>query len=102
RLASGLIDGRLHLDAPNIATAAALALADASGSATADISLSHDNETQSAVISATTDDLVFGDVSVRRGNIEARIDDLFGVPAIDGTIEAEGASAGGVDIETLR
>lgn len=102
RFASGLLEGRLRLNAPNIETAAALALIDAGGAATADIRLTRGDGTQSAFVNANLDNIVFGDISVGAGRIEAAVVNLFDVPTINGTIEAADAKAGGVDIETLR
>jgi translocation and assembly module TamB len=102
RLASGLMDGRLQLDAPNIETAAALALVEARGSATADIRLARGDETQSVSIEANFNNFVFGDISVSSGRADAEISDLFNVPVIEGNVAASDASVGGVEIETLE
>ncbi|WP_116652210.1 translocation/assembly module TamB domain-containing protein [Pelagibacterium sediminicola] len=102
RLASGLLEGRIALNAPNIETAAALALVEARGAATANIRLTRGDGTQSAFVSANLDNIVFGDIALRSGRIEGAVVNLFDVPTIDGTVEASGASAGGLDIETLQ
>lgn len=102
RLSSGLIEGRIQLNAPNIETAAALAMIEARGSATANIRLARGEGTQSAFINANLDNIVFGDISLRSGRIEAAIVNLFDVPTINGTVEASDASAGGLDVDTLR
>lgn len=102
REASGLLEGRLQLDAPNIETAAALALIEAGGSASAHVRLSHNEGAQNAFVSAGLQDVTFDGISVRSGSVEATISDLFDVPVIDGAVEAAGVSAGGTEIETLQ
>ncbi|WP_196259771.1 translocation/assembly module TamB domain-containing protein [Pelagibacterium limicola] len=102
RLASGLLEGRLQLDATNIETAAALATVRAQGAAQADIRLTHNEGVQSAVASAQLENFVFDDISVRSGQLQATILDLFGVPTIEGNLEAQDASVAEIDIESIQ
>lgn len=102
RLASGLMDGRLQINAPNIETAGALALVDARGSVTADIRMTPGDGTQTAFVTANLSGVVVDDIAVRSGRVEAAIINLFDVPTINGTVDAAGVAAAGVDIETLN
>ncbi|WP_338608137.1 translocation/assembly module TamB domain-containing protein [Pelagibacterium nitratireducens] len=101
RFANGLLDGRLTLDAPNIETAAALALADASGAANADIILDPEGETQNAEVTASLDAVRFNDITIGSANVEATIADLFGVPVIDGSIDGADIVAAGTNVQTV-
>lgn len=98
----GLFEGTLALDAPDISLAAALALMDATGSAKADIKLSHANGEQHADVSAQVRDLVLDSVRVGAADVQATIDDLFGVPAVDGTVSGQNIVAAGYDVTTLQ
>ncbi|WMT92024.1 translocation/assembly module TamB domain-containing protein [Pelagibacterium sp. H642] len=101
RYADGPLEGRLTLDAPNIETAAALALVEASGSADADIVLTRAAETQEAEITAALEGIVFGDISVGDADARAVVADLFGVPVIDGSVTGSQIVAAGTTVETL-
>lgn len=97
----GLIDGALKVDAADISTVAALFLAEASGALQADISLSHAEGRQNAAVSGNARSLRIGETRLDRAEIEATIADLFGVPAIDGRLAAQGLTAGGVAVSAL-
>jgi len=96
-----LIDGQLSLDAPNIETAAALALVDASGAIHAQIALSSGSDMQSAQIEARLADVRIDDIVIGSASTNARINDLLGVPVIEGDVSGERISAAGIDIDTL-
>lgn len=102
RYASGLLEGRLTLEAPNIETAAALALVEASGSVDADIVLTRSGETQSAALSAGLSNVVFGDIAIGNASAQAEIADLFGVPVIDGTINGSQIAAAGTTVQSAN
>lgn len=99
--ADGLFAGRLNLKSSNLATAAALALVEASGSANASIVLENANGKQSAGIGAALRDLVAMGTRVGSADVKLSLADLFGVPMIDGAINGENISAAGVSIESL-
>ncbi|RDE09430.1 translocation/assembly module TamB domain-containing protein [Pelagibacterium lacus] len=101
RYADGLLEGRVVLDAPNIETAAALALLEARGAAEADIVLDRDGETQSVEARASLSNVVINDISIASAEAEAAVADLFGVPVIDGSIAARGVVAAGTEVETV-
>ena len=98
---AGLFTGELELDAPNVSTAAALALAEASGSVRASIALSIVDERQSATVDASVDGLVHEETRIGAATVRAQVADLFGVPAVEGRIEASRVTAAGIDIVTL-
>ncbi|MFN3549554.1 MAG: translocation/assembly module TamB domain-containing protein [Mesorhizobium sp.] len=97
----GLLNGALDLDAPNVSTAAALALARASGAIRASVDLSVVDDRQSASVDARVDGLVYEDTRIGAATVQARVADLFGVPAVEGRIEASRVTAAGIDIATL-
>ncbi|APH70827.1 translocation/assembly module TamB domain-containing protein [Aquibium oceanicum] len=99
---AGLLTGELELDAPNISTAAALALAEARGAVNADISLSVQDGSQLASVNARVDGLVYDTIRVGEATADVRVEDLFDVPAVAGNISASGVVAGGVEVDTLR
>jgi len=101
RYSDGMLEGRLTLDAPNIETAAALAMIEARGGADADIVLSRSGNTQQAQITAALDSVVFGDIVVGSADAEASVADLFGVPVIDGSVSGRDIKAAGTTIETI-
>jgi len=99
--AAGLLDGRLSLASTDISTAAALLLQQASGAAKADIKLSNAEGKQAADISAKLDGLTIGDNHIGQAQVKAAIADLFGVPAVEGSIKASGLTLAKVEVATL-
>lgn len=99
--ADGLLDGALRLDAADISTVAALFLVEGAGAAQADVALSHAQGTQAATIKGSARNLRIGANRIAEAGIEAAIADLFGVPAIDGALKAQGIDAGGVAVSSL-
>ena len=100
--ANGLLTGEIALDAPSIATLAALGLLDAQGAANADIVLAPEGDEQTAEITASASGVVVGETRLGSAEITAAIDDLFGVPVIDGLLAAENVEAGGVTVNRLN
>lgn len=99
---TGLIDGDLVVDAADISTAAALFLVEATGAIDATVSLASTEEgRQNATADASVRDLRLGDTRLGQADIEASVEDLFGVPVIDGTVNARDLTAGGVEVATL-
>ena len=97
----GLVTGQLALDASDISTAAALFLVEARGAIDADLSLEPREDRQHASIDATVTGLSLPQVSLETGEAQATIEDLFGVPAVQGTLQANGLKAAGIDVATL-
>ncbi|MEO3385772.1 translocation/assembly module TamB domain-containing protein [Mesorhizobium sp. CAU 1741] len=99
---TGLVDGELLVDAPDISTAAALALVEASGAVDARVTLSSTQEgRQNVEAQATVRTFRLDQTAVESAELEATVVDLFNVPAIDGTVRAQGVVAGGVNVATL-
>lgn len=98
---TGLIDGGLSVVSPDVSVAAALALLDAQGAINADLTLAPDGATQSATLRADVSGLKVNDIAVASADVSAQVGDLFGVPMVNGAINARGVAAAGLDIETL-
>jgi len=98
----GLLTGALDLQSNDLSVPAALLLAEASGAATAKIELAPRGTKQSATIAASVRDVTYNDIRVSRADITASIGDVFGVPAIKGTLDGTGIAAAGLDIDTLN
>jgi translocation and assembly module TamB len=98
---AGLLDGKLALASTDISTAAALFLQQASGAAHADISLSNADGKQAADISAKLDGVTVGDNHIGRAEAEAAVADMFGVPAVDGTVKASDLTVAKIEVATL-
>ena len=97
----GLLTGTLKLASPNITTAAALLLVDATGSVDATIALVPNDGKQSAEISGSVAKLAANDVAIGAATIQASVSDLFGVPAIDGSVNGRAIAAGGITVDAL-
>ena len=101
-VATGLYQGRLKLAAPDVSTAAALLLMDASGSLNADVVLKADASRQDATIAANVGDLVIDTTRIGQADIKASAADLFNVPVIDGTAHASDVVVAGIEIARLN
>jgi translocation and assembly module TamB len=100
-LLTGLIDGNLSVVSPDVSVPAALALLDAEGAINAEVTLAPDGATQSASLRGDVNGLAVNDIRVGAANITATISDLFGVPVVDGSVDATNVAAAGVDVRTL-
>ena len=98
----GLITGELALVSSDVSTAAALAAITASGSADARITLGASNGTQTADVTGSIQNLSANDLRVGTADIRATLSDLFGTPAINGTVSATTLIAGGFTIDQLE
>ncbi|QPC88714.1 translocation/assembly module TamB [Mesorhizobium sp. NBSH29] len=103
RTPNKLFDGRLTLKSTDFSAAAALFLQQAKGALDADITLTPSfDDKQGATIKATASSLLINNIRFGSADIEATIDDLLGVPAVNGTISAARVSANGIDVATLK
>lgn len=98
---SGLITGELVLASPDISTAAALLALRASGAADATMAMAPAGGTQALQVTGDLSGLALDDLRVGSAAIEASIADLFGSPAISGTVAARDLVAGGFVIDQL-
>ncbi|WP_127753822.1 translocation/assembly module TamB domain-containing protein [Devosia sp. 1566] len=101
-VASGLIDGDLVVAAPDISVAAALALVEARGAINARAVLSGVDGKQNASVNGDVSGLRINDIQVGAADFTAEMGDLFGVPAVDGRVNASTVAAAGVTIQTLE
>ncbi|MDR6432649.1 translocation/assembly module TamB domain-containing protein [Brucella pseudogrignonensis] len=99
--AKGLLAGQLKVDAPDISTAAALFLADATGSANADIALDANGERQNATVNAKANGLKINGNHITSADIALTAQDLFGVPVVDGTASARDILVGTFGIDNF-
>ena len=99
--AKGLLAGQLTVDAPDISTAAALFLADATGAANADITLDANGERQNATVNAKANGLKINGNHIASADIALTAQDLFGVPVVDGTAGARDILVGTFGIDNF-
>lgn len=100
--ANGLFEGALSVEAADISTAAALFLVEAEGAIEARIALEPQDGRQNAEADASVRGLRAGETELGEADIALAVADLFGVPAVDGTISASDVVAAGVEIDRLR
>jgi translocation and assembly module TamB len=98
---NSLAEGNLKIDANDIASLAALALADASGALNGTVTLSVDGAEQNASADVSASKLRYETYRIGSADIEAVIRDLTGVPQIDATIDGKAITAAGVEISAL-
>ncbi|HTM76738.1 MAG TPA: translocation/assembly module TamB, partial [Devosia sp.] len=101
RDSAGLMTGQLTAVSPDVSVAAALALIEAKGALNADIILTPNAGKQDATAQGSVRGLTTNDIRVGSADFNATIADLFGVPAIDGSINGADISAAGIDVKTL-
>ena len=99
--AKGLLTGKLLLNAPDVSTAAALALAKATGAANADITLDAKDGLQNAVVNATVKDLKVNGNHITSAEAALTAQDLFGVPVVNGTASARDILLGTLGIDSF-
>lgn len=99
--ADGLLTGALKLASPNVTTAAALLLIDATGSADASITLTPAAGKQNAEIAASVRNLSAADVRIGAVDIRAVAADLFGAPSITGSVDGRSLAAGDITVATF-
>lgn len=96
-----LLTGRLDVVAPDVSLAAALLLAEASGGLNAALVLSPADGVQQVGLTANATNLKVNDIAVGRAEISATAVDIFGVPALNGTVAASNVTAAGTTVKTL-
>lgn len=97
----GLLAGQLKVDAPDISTAAALFLANATGAVNADITLDANGERQNATVNAKANGLKINDNHIKSADIALSAQDLLGVPVVDGTASARDILVGTFGIDNF-
>ncbi|HET9070171.1 MAG TPA: translocation/assembly module TamB domain-containing protein [Amaricoccus sp.] len=99
---SAPLDGRLALDAPDIAPVATLALMEAEGAVKADVTLSASDPGQGVAFTASARDLVVGSNRIGSLDATATVADALGLPLIDGTLAAADLALAGFDVASLN
>jgi translocation and assembly module TamB len=94
--------GRLTIRAANLDDISPIVLTRLAGSLDADVTLEAPDGRQNASILATGERLAFAGNLLRRVHADARVSDLYREPRAEGVIEADGISASGQNIDTLR
>jgi len=97
----GYLNGKLSLRAPDISTAASLALLEATGAINAEITLSKPDNKQAVAITGDIANLVVDQTRVGKADIEATVEDLFAVPIVNGAVTAADVAAGGIDVASV-
>ncbi|MEJ1119142.1 translocation/assembly module TamB domain-containing protein [Phyllobacterium sp. CCNWLW109] len=97
----GLLQSNLTLSSADVSTAAALFLVEATGKADATIALSHDDDKQNLDVKGQIDSLKANNVAIGKAEIALVAQDIFNVPAANGTVSATNISASGIDITSL-
>lgn len=97
-----LLTGRLDVVAPDVSLAAALLLTEASGSINAALALSPVDGVQQVGLTANASNLKVDDIAVGQAEISATAVDIFGVPALNGTVTASNVVAAGTTVTTLN
>jgi translocation and assembly module TamB len=95
------IEGALELDAPDVATLAALALAEATGAVQASIGLGPADVGQGVTAQGRIEDFRFGGTAIAFASLDAEVEDAFGVPIANGSLDARDLVVAGFDISTL-
>ncbi|TKT80419.1 DUF490 domain-containing protein [Aquamicrobium sp. LC103] len=101
QLASGLFEGEIAVNAADISTAAALFLAEASGAVQANVALSTQDGRQNLTADANVRRFLLNDIEISQAELQAAVEDAFNVPMIQGTLDARGLKAAGIDVSTL-
>ena len=96
------VDGRLTLDAPDIAPIATLALVDAEGAVNADITLSASDPGQGVALAATATNLAVAGNRIGSLDAKATVADALGLPLIDGTLTASDLAVAGFELASLN
>lgn len=98
---TGLLDGNLTVNAPDVSVPAALALLEAEGAIDAEVTLAPVEGGQGMTLVGSVRALAVNDIRIGAADINATVNDLFGVPAIDGSLTGSEIVAAGVEAETL-
>ena len=98
----GLIAGRATVRSPDLRPAAELFLQDIAGAVDVDLSLFRAAGQQSATLRGRISNIAAFDTLVGSGTVAAQIEDLFGVPLVNGRLDATSVEVGGLSVATLQ
>ena len=99
---SGLLSGSLTVDAPNVATLAALALVEATGTAQANVRFQPNGGKQAIAVAFTVRDIASSGLVARQADGEIHVDDAFSMPQIAGNATASGVAIGTVRLDSAK
>ena len=100
--AAGLFSGDLTLDAPDLATLAALALVPASGRGQARIRFQPDGASQSVAATFKGNGITWQDIAAGSINGTMTIADALGTPKVSGEASAAAVTIGGRRLDTVK
>jgi translocation and assembly module TamB len=95
----GLLSGSLSVEAPNLATLAAFALVEATGTAKGSIRFQPDGGKQSIAVAFSGGKIATSGLVADQADGEVHIDDAFGMPRIAGNVDAGGIAVGSVRLD---
>ena len=98
----GTPSARLAINSPDLSRLSPLVLTELAGRAVADVQLVDQQGQSLLVADARIENLQAAGVAVGGADIDATINDLFGVPKASGTVIASGIVAGGQTISSLN
>jgi len=98
---TGPATGELSLRAPDIASLAALALVEGTGTLDADVTLSRGESGQDVAIVTTARELSVAGNAISNLELDATVRNALGLPLIDGTLDARGISAAGLEVASV-
>lgn len=101
RTGDGLLSGTLDVDAPNLATLAALALTEVGGSAEARLTFMPDEQRQAVTVTFNGGDISYRTFAIQSFAGEARIDNAFGTPQVNGSMNVTSAQVGSTRLDTI-
>lgn len=98
----GLVSGDLNLNVPELRRLAALALLEATGTIEADVALRAGDGTQTVGLTGTVRELNAFGTSLGFASADLTVNDVFGVPVLDGEADLRALSVGGFDVRTAK
>lgn len=99
---NGFIDGKLHVNTPDIAPLAALALLNGKGQALADITLSSNDGKQNVTLLANAKNIDVAGNQINNLDANIHVIDLMGVPQAEGTLTGRNIIAGRIAVNEVN
>lgn len=100
RRPDGALEGTAQFDVPDLSLPAALLLQNGKGSARGTVSLAGDRRVQNGDVKADMKDIEIAGIRVGTLDARALMQDIFGVPRVDGTIHVKDISVRGTRIRS--
>ncbi|WP_226573020.1 translocation/assembly module TamB domain-containing protein [Acuticoccus sediminis] len=94
----GTLAGHLEVDIPDLSRLASLALQDATGSLKADVTLSVADGHQVVAFDGAARNVTASGVSLTEADIDMVVDDVFGIPALDGRANLRKLDVAGYEV----